>query len=335
MKGFATYLHPNVCAATGPAADGDRVLAIHDEIRARLAAATADLPALPPAQVSLGELTLVHDAAYIAALRRLAKGRRPRQAPSSDRAALLNGAVPLLPALPGYGWALGGQYEALLGLRGGQLRAAYCFALPGHRAMPDGPRGDCLLNTQAVALRRAQRLGFHRILLIDWDLHRDDGTRRIFAGDPDIWRIGLYTAWEPDGAPNDAATTLHGDARAIELPVLDERISDSDRPGLGLPANCLRGPQSAEALVAALSRLPLQPDLIALYAGFDAHRNDQGRHVTDWVDDDFDWLTRAVCILAEYSGCPILSVHGGGREPEVTARLAEAHIRVLADWARV
>ena len=79
----------------------------------------------------------------------------------------------------------------------------------------------------------------------------------------------------------------------------------------------------------ALGAVPFVPECIAIFSGYDSHRDDCGADITDWTDDDFETLTRKVCALAHRSRCPVFSVHGGGYKVGVTVRAAERHVRTL------
>ena len=80
----------------------------------------------------------------------------------------------------------------------------------------------------------------------------------------------------------------------------------------------------------ALENLPWAPDLICLFSGYDSHRDDCGAGITNWINDDFIWLTRRVLELARRSNCPVLSAHGGGYQLPVTVSAAVEHVQTLA-----
>jgi acetoin utilization deacetylase AcuC-like enzyme len=93
-----------------------------------------------------------------------------------------------------------------------------------------------------------------------------------------------------------------------------------------------RAPQILPAFQAALDSLPWMPDLVLIFSGYDAHRDDGGAGITDWTDDDFRQLTRRVLDLSKRAGCPVLSVHGGGYNLPVTIAAAVSHVEVLAGY---
>ncbi len=74
-----------------------------------------------------------------------------------------------------------------------------------HHALADQGGGFCIFNDVAVAVAQVRREGFGgRILIIDLDLHDDNGTRALYAGDPDVTTFSIHARhWGPtdgDGA---------------------------------------------------------------------------------------------------------------------------------------
>jgi acetoin utilization deacetylase AcuC-like enzyme len=68
----------------------------------------------------------------------------------------------------------------------------------------------------------------------------------------------------------------------------------------------------------------------SFFSGYDSHRDDCGKGITDWTDREFQHLTRLVLDLAQKASCPVLSCHGGGYQLPITVSAAIGHIKVLA-----
>jgi acetoin utilization deacetylase AcuC-like enzyme len=83
----------------------------------------------------------------------------------------------------------------------------------------------------------------------------------------------------------------------------------------------------------ALENLPWQPDLICIFSGYDSHKEDRGKDITNWDYEDYRTLTKMVLNVADQADCPVLSVHGGGYTLEVAVEAAAHHIDELAKWA--
>ena len=71
------------------------------------------------------------------------------------------------------------------------------------------------------------------------------------------------------------------------------------------------------------------PDMIFISAGFDAHRDDPLANL-NWVEDDFAWLTREICAIADEccSGRVVSTLEGGYNLDALGASVA-AHVSEL------
>lgn len=97
-----------------------------------------------------------------------------------------------------------GTYEAALHAAGavlgaarlikeGTLERAFCAVRPpGHHAETDRAMGFCVFNNIAVGARGAQRLGYKKIFIIDFDVHHGNGTQQIFYEDPDVFYFSTH-----------------------------------------------------------------------------------------------------------------------------------------------
>ncbi|MCL4115870.1 UNVERIFIED_CONTAM: hypothetical protein GTU68_035716 [Idotea baltica] len=136
------------------------------------------------------------------------------------------------------------------------------FALvrpPGHHAFADRHSGFCFFNNVSIAAERLRQDG-KRVLILDFDGHLGDGTSDIFYESSDVlyWSLHQFPAFPGNG-----------------------RNSEIGRgAGLGYNVNVPLPPESGDDIFmhAFKSYLPIieqfQPDVIAVSAGFDAHRFD-------------------------------------------------------------
>ena len=73
------------------------------------------------------------------------------------------------------------------------------------------------------------------------------------------------------------------------------------------------------------------PELILVSAGFDAHRDDPLAQLALEVQD-FDWITRRICDLADrHAGGRVVSALEGGYNLDALAASTAAHIKVLME----
>jgi acetoin utilization deacetylase AcuC-like enzyme len=328
---FAVYCPPETVLTSKPREQISfvgRSLPHFSNVREALADLLAGYPALPTRRADLDLYLAVHTSDYLQRLRRMAAGESSEEndRPGGECAGYEY-------CLPAYEFGLGGMLEAIERMEQGSLKRAYCFSLGGHHAYSDWGHGYCLLNPQAAAVRFAQSRGFRRVLLVDWDIHHGDGTQAIFAHDPEVYCISIHSAvdlYMGKAAGWQSATVAGGQAIGhCNIPILHVRYDVSFIQSLNLPGPFFRGSESLSAFRQALGSVPWKPDLICIFSGYDGHREDCGRNITNWTDDDFAELTRAVLAVAEECSCPVLSVHGGGYQLPVTVSAALRHVETL------
>ena len=77
----------------------------------------------------------------------------------------------------------------------------YVFVGFGLSSAPQAERagimGFCLCNNACVAARAAQKVGFKKVLIVDWDVHHGNGTQNMFYSDPSVLYISLHRVRPP------------------------------------------------------------------------------------------------------------------------------------------
>jgi acetoin utilization protein AcuC len=141
-----------------------------------------------PEPATDAELELVHDARYLAAVRRAGAGGPP---------ALLFGlGTPDNPVFPG-------MHEASALVAGATLAAAraawtgtaqHGASIGGglHHAMRASASGFCVYNDPAIAIAWLLASGAERIAYVDIDVHHGDGVQAAFYDDPRVLTISLH-----------------------------------------------------------------------------------------------------------------------------------------------
>jgi acetoin utilization deacetylase AcuC-like enzyme len=334
MNTFATYLHPQTMLTSKPR---DRIpffgfgWPYFQQVRSELAAALGDYRSLPLQNAADNEFLRVHTPLYLQQLHLMATDTPPPQIPK-----LSLECTGMEYCLPGYCYSLGGMFNAIDQMRAGNLSRAYCFSFGGHHAYADWGHGYCILNPLAVATRYAQACGLSRVLIVDWDHHHGDGTQAIFAHDPSVYCISIHSAADLYMASACGlawgTTTAAASVGHCNIPLLNVIYDDTFGEQMQLSGQFYRAHESQSRFQEALQHLPWQPSLICIFAGYDAHRDDCGKGISNWTNEDFCQLTRVVLDLAHANACPVLSIHGGGYNLPVTIAAAAGHVAELANY---
>jgi acetoin utilization deacetylase AcuC-like enzyme len=213
--------------------------------------------------------------------------------------------------------AVGGACAAVDSVMGGQSGNAFvAMRPPGHHAETEKPMGFCLFGTVAIAARyAAQMYGLTRVAVVDFDVHHGNGTQDLLWDDSRMLFISSHQMplWPGTGAPDERGA--HGNVMNIPL-----------KPGTDGAA--FRRIYE-DAVLPQLDRFA--PELVLLSAGFDAHRDDPLAQL-DLLEEDFAWLTGALCdIAARHCEGRLVSVLEGGYDLPALGRSVAAHVRVLME----
>jgi acetoin utilization deacetylase AcuC-like enzyme len=203
--------------------------------------------------------------------------------------------------------AAGGASWAAERLLARDARAAFCaMRPPGHHAERDRAMGFCLFNNVAVAAADAIAAhGAERVLVLDWDVHHGNGTEAIFAASRDVVYVSIHQSpLYPGTGDASFVGEGEGEGHTINLPV---------PPGSG-PDEFL---SLVQQVVVPVAR-EFNPGLIAISAGYDAHRADPLAEcrLDEAAYRDMAASMRAVAAELE---SPLLVCLEGGYDPDALA----------------
>ncbi|MCO5994468.1 acetoin utilization protein AcuC [Actinoallomurus rhizosphaericola] len=237
-------------------------------------------------------LTLVHDPAYIEAVRRerldVARGLgladNPVFSGMHDASALVAGAsVAAARAV----WT--GEAEHAANIAGGL-----------HHAMHGAASGFCVYNDPAIAIAWLLGQGAERVAYVDVDVHHGDGVQAAFYDDPRVLTISLHetprTLFPGTGLPKE--TGARGTAVNVALP-----------PGSG-DRHWLR---AFDAVVPPLLR-QFRPQVLVTQQGCDSHELDPLAHLTLSVDGQRAAYAALHRLAHETAGGRWVLTGGGGYE---------------------
>jgi acetoin utilization protein AcuC len=229
----------------------------------------SSVPVVAPSPAADAELQLMHDPAYVAAV---------KQAGADG---LGNGwyglGTPDNPVFPG-------MHDASALIAGGTLAAAravwegtslHAGNVAGglHHAMRKSASGFCVYNDPAIAIAWLLASGASRVAYVDLDVHHGDGVQAAFYDDPRVLTISLH---------ENPATLFPGTGRASETGGPSAR---GYAVNVALPA----GTEDAGWLRAIDAIVPplvaaFQPDVLVSQHGCDTHRLDPLAHLALSVD---------------------------------------------------
>jgi acetoin utilization deacetylase AcuC-like enzyme len=328
-KTFGLYFHPETSKQLSGLAPQKSV---YDFIQNRDSIQRKS--SIPLTKVDITEFLSVHTTAYLDSLIALSQNLTPETEPR-----LSIECENLYDFLPGFEYGLGGMYATIDLMKKGILDRAYCYSLPGHHAHPAFGHGYCLLNPIAAGVRYAQRNGFHKILIVDWDFHHGEGTQTIFENDPSVYHISLHNCVDLYMSlirvTNLGFTTYGKKVGHCNIPIMDRRLGDifyKEILGDEFSGELYNASNCLHVFYSALQNLPFDPDMIFIFDGHDSHKDDLGEAVTDWGDKDFTFLAKAVLDVANKFGCPVISSPAGGYNIETLQRLTKLHLKILEEY---
>jgi acetoin utilization deacetylase AcuC-like enzyme len=166
-----------------------------------------------------------------------------------------------------------GSYEAALYAAGAVLRAvelskegkidrAFCAVRPpGHHAEKNRAMGFCIFNNVAVGARFAQKIGFERVFIVDFDVHHGNGTQHIFEEDPTVFYFSTHQYPHYPGTGSDSERGRGaGEGTTYNVPMA---------PGSG-DKQYIRAYQ--DILPPLVARF--KPDIMLVSAGYDIYKDD-------------------------------------------------------------
>ena len=215
-------------------------------------------------------------------------------------------------------YAAGAACDAVRRVVRGEAQNALCLVRPpGHHAVADQAMGFCLLNHVAIAAKLAiDELQLERVLVVDWDVHHGNGTQDIFYDDP---QVAYFSAHRWPFYPGTGAADETGRGAGLgttkNLPF-----------AFGTPRWDYLARFSEELTKFAAS---MQPRLVLISAGFDAHAADPIGSL-GLETEDFGELSELVQAVADdYADGRIVSVLEGGYNPPVLAACVALHLEHL------
>jgi acetoin utilization protein AcuC len=262
--------------------------------------AVGDLRIAAPRPASSDVLQLVHDPAYVAAVRAAVPG----DSALHDAFGLGGEDNPVFVAMhEASALVTGATMDAVIAVRTGEAQHAVNLAGGLHHAMPARASGFCVYNDAAVAIAWLLADGVRKVAYVDLDAHHGDGVEAAFYHDPRVLTISLhesgYTAFPGTGFPSESGHgAAEGHAVNVALP-----------PGTG-DAGWLR---AFHAVVPPLVRA-FEPQILVTQLGCDTHHLDPLAQLDLTVDAHRHSYAALHQLAHEVTDGRWIAVGGGGYE---------------------
>ena len=164
-------------------------------------------------------------------------------------------------------YAAGAVMEAVDQCRNNGLRRVFCAVRPpGHHAETDRSMGFCLFNNVAVGARHAQRTGFKKVFIVDFDAHHGNGTQHIFEEDDTVFYFSTHQyPYYPETGRDMERGMGKGEGFTYHVPIL---AGSGNTDYLAVYQDILPG---------VVQRFG--PDIILVSAGYDIHKYDSHANI--------------------------------------------------------
>ncbi|NJD57363.1 MAG: histone deacetylase, partial [Nitrospirae bacterium] len=194
-------------------------------------------------------------------------------------------------------FAAGAVISAVDGCKAGVIERAFCAVRPpGHHAEADRAMGFCIFNNVAVGARYAQKVGYRKVFIIDFDVHHGNGTQHIFEEDNSVFYFSTHQFPHYPGTGKDSECGKRaGQGCTYNIPM---HHGAGDKDYFHAYQDILPG------LIARFA-----PDIVLVSAGYDLHVADPlaGIRVTD---EGIRNIVRS--ILTSKKGIPYIFCLEGG-----------------------
>ncbi|QWR76868.1 histone deacetylase family protein [Candidatus Magnetomonas plexicatena] len=260
---------------------------------------------LSPEKSSISDIEAIHTDSYVSRLQQMTRGYLDPDTFMSE--------YTLEAAL----YAAGAIITAIRNTVSGDIERAFCAVRPpGHHAEDSRAMGFCIFNNVAVGARFAQKQGYKKVFIVDFDVHHGNGTQHSFYNDDTVFYFSShqYPHYPGTGA---ASETGSGKGKGFTYNVpLSYGAGDKEMH---------------ETYNVTLHKLvkSFSPDIMLVSSGFDIHKKDPlaGFAVTD---DGIRDIVRG--ILSAKKDIPVIFTLEGGYSLEALASSVKITMQELLSY---
>ncbi len=205
---------------------------------------------IKPRKATYDDITLVHFHDYIERIKNFKTGYLDPDTYMSDES--LDTAL----------YAAGAAIEAVERCKNREIDCAFCAVRPpGHHAELNRAMGFCIFNNVAIGARYAQKLGYKKVFIIDFDVHHGNGTQHIFEDDNTVF---YFSTHQYPHYPGTGRESERGKGKGVGYTYnIPMKAGSGDKEYIYVYQNVL--PDLIKKF---------HPDIILVSAGYDIHKND-------------------------------------------------------------
>ncbi len=201
-------------------------------------------------------------------------------------------------------YAAGAVIEAVNRCRSGEIERAFCAVRPpGHHAEADRAMGFCIFNNIAVGARYAQKNGYKKIFIIDFDVHHGNGTQHMFEEDDTVF---YFSTHQYPHYPGTGAESEKGKGKGIDFTYNIPMSHGSGDKEYFSAYN--------ETLLPRLIK-NFEPDMVMVSAGYDIHSKDplSGINVSnEGIREIVHGILSCSSLVTRHSSLPFIFALEGG-----------------------
>lgn len=256
---------------------------------------------IPPRRASFEQIETVHDHAYVELIRKMHTGYADPDTYISE--GTLDAAL----------YAAGAVIEAIDRVKAGEIERAFCVVRPpGHHAEFNRAMGFCVFNNIAIGVRHAQKIGYKKVFIVDFDAHHGNGTQHAFEDDPGVFYFSThqYPFYPGSGALADKGHGA-GDGFTANYPM---QAGAGDREFHHIYQDIL--PQTVKRF---------RPDIVVVSAGYDILNVDPLAQLRVTMEG----ITQIVDGIIDDVQSPIVFSLEGGYDLDALAQAVLLTVRLL------